>query len=81
MRDLVIYGTMLKVANLYVCWDSYKATFYLGKKCNSEIFSEGPFIRFIFDIEKMRDKLTKRAYLALSLFPTAKRVYATEDNS
>jgi len=77
MKDLEVLGVILKVASRYVCWDSFKAKFYLGGKENSEIFCEFAMIDFIYNINN--HKLSKRAYLALSLFPIAKRVYVTED--
>ncbi len=77
MRDLVIYGVMLQVGSQFVCWNSHKASFYLGNKNQSEIFNDKSLIHFIYGID--RTKLTQQAYTALSLYPTAKIVDITKE--
>lgn len=57
---------ILKVGNQYVCWNSFKSTYYLGKKSHSEIFSLRLF-----------GEQDLRLNGALNLFPTAKKIWVT----
>ena len=55
-----VAGKVLKVKNRYVCWNSFKSEYYLGKKSHLEIFAWNPF--------KEKDKMFEKARKA---FPNA----------
>jgi len=56
---------MLNVQGRYVCWDSYRAVWYLGPKRLSEWFAA----------DFRNGRVGARAEKALEWFPTAKAVW------
>jgi len=62
--DDVIYGYLLKSAGKFVCWNSYKANYYLGRESNSEIFS-------MSDALNMHGKISEHYKIAKALFPVS----------
>ena len=61
MRDIVVRGVLLCVGGRYVCWNSFKAQFYLGKKSLSEIFSWA-YVMGTFGRESAWFERAKQAY-------------------
>jgi hypothetical protein len=77
MRTRHVSGISMKVGSQYVCWDSHKAEWYLGKKRNSEIFGMETYL----DLVHEREIGDKRAAQAMKLFSPIKLVFipAEED--
>jgi hypothetical protein len=71
MRTQYIDGISLKVGSQYVCWDSHKAEWYLGKKRNSEIFGMETYI----DLAHGLKIHNKRAAEASERFPPTQLVF------
>lgn len=65
----------LRVNGLYVCWDSFKAEWFLGKKRLAEIFS---FANLQFDRIDAFCSFRGSAARVAESFPTAKRVWVRD---
>ena len=72
MNDLIIHGLLLQIGSKYVCWNSYKAQYFLGTRHLSEIFSL---------VVKWRNELVRKTQLekAKELYPTARIVEIRKD--
>lgn len=68
MKDKEIAGCLLKVGNQFVCWNSFKSEFFLGKEELSEIF----YAMLKFDTEFFPHKVSLFAKKVLNQFPKAK---------
>lgn len=64
-RAVSVYGVLLNVQGRYVCWDSFKAAWYLGPRRLSEIF---PWFSPLSPI-------TGALADAMTLYPSASIVY------
>jgi len=64
-RTIDAWGVALKVGTQFVCWNSFKGAWYLGRKKESEIF--GVFSKI--------DPHVSRLLSAMQEYPSAKQVY------
>lgn len=70
--DQIVHGRVLKVYGKFICWDSFKAKWFLGPMRLSEIFQP------TFVLEPRRNRSSRELEL-WKAFPTAEDYYLSKE--